>query len=72
MALFVYLPSLRLPVFFNQTNYHNNPISATAVIRANALSEIGSSFVDIFGGRSRNYENKLKAMNETGEDKVST
>ncbi|MGA6121693.1 heavy metal-binding domain-containing protein [Sphingobacterium anhuiense] len=59
-------------IFFNQTDHHKNPISTTAVIGANALSEIGSIFVDIFGGRSRNYENKLKAMNETGEDKVST
>ncbi|WP_411028120.1 heavy metal-binding domain-containing protein [Sphingobacterium sp. PCS056] len=33
-------------------------ISATAVIGANAFSEIGASFVDFFGGRSRNYENK--------------
>ena len=39
-----------------------DPISATAVIGANALSEIGASFVDIFGGRSRNYENKLQEL----------
>ncbi|MEJ5092885.1 heavy metal-binding domain-containing protein [Sphingobacterium faecium] len=39
-----------------------DPISATAVIGANALSEIGASFVDFFGGRSRNYENKLQEL----------
>ncbi|MFD2904700.1 heavy metal-binding domain-containing protein [Sphingobacterium anhuiense] len=39
-----------------------DPISATAVIGANALSEIGARFVDLFGGRSRNYENKLQAL----------
>ncbi|WP_293925614.1 heavy metal-binding domain-containing protein [Sphingobacterium sp. UBA6320] len=47
-----------------------DPISATAVIGANALSEIGASFVlfaaqipsGFFGGRSRNYENKLQEL----------
>jgi len=39
-----------------------DPISATAVIGANALSEIGASFVDLFGGRSRNYENKVQEL----------
>ena len=39
-----------------------DPISATAVIGANALSEIGASFVDFFGGRSRNYENKSQEL----------
>ncbi|QQD12309.1 heavy metal-binding domain-containing protein [Sphingobacterium sp. UDSM-2020] len=46
-----------------------DPISATAVIGANALSEIGASFVlfasqipsGFFGGRSRNYENKNRS-----------
>ncbi|MCS3552668.1 MULTISPECIES: hypothetical protein [unclassified Sphingobacterium] len=40
------------------------------------MREVGSSFVKFasqipsgfFGGRSRNYENKLKAMNEKGGD----
>ncbi|WP_293925582.1 heavy metal-binding domain-containing protein [Sphingobacterium sp. UBA6320] len=31
------------------------PISATAVIGANALSEKGASFVDLFGGRIFSY-----------------
>ncbi|WP_410528206.1 heavy metal-binding domain-containing protein [Sphingobacterium sp. ML3W] len=26
------------------------------------MSEIGASFVDFFGGRSRNYENKLQEL----------
>ena len=47
-----------------------DPISATAVIGANALSEIRASFVlfasqipsGFFGGRSRNYENKLQEL----------
>ncbi|MEN5197537.1 heavy metal-binding domain-containing protein [Sphingobacterium faecium] len=37
-------------------------MSATAVIGTNALSEIGASFVDLFGGCSRNYENKLQEL----------
>ena len=57
-----FIQSLRLTVFFNQIDHHKNPISATAVIGANALSEIGASFVDFFGGRSRNYENKLQEL----------
>ncbi|MGJ1325029.1 heavy metal-binding domain-containing protein [Sphingobacterium faecium] len=47
-----------------------NPISATTVIGANALSEVGASFVafashipsGFFGGRSRKYENKLQGL----------
>ncbi|WP_447768301.1 heavy metal-binding domain-containing protein [Sphingobacterium faecium] len=41
-----------------------DPISATAVIGADALSEIGATFVDIFSGRSHNYENKLKELGQ--------
>ncbi|CDS91366.1 conserved hypothetical protein [Sphingobacterium sp. PM2-P1-29] len=26
------------------------------------MSEIGASFVDLFGGHSRNYENKLQEL----------
>ncbi|KKX46392.1 heavy metal-binding domain-containing protein [Sphingobacterium sp. IITKGP-BTPF85] len=46
-----------------------DPISEIVVIGDNALSEIGASFVafasqifGIFGGRSRNYENKLQEL----------
>ncbi|KKX47792.1 MULTISPECIES: heavy metal-binding domain-containing protein [unclassified Sphingobacterium] len=37
-----------------------DPISATAVSGANPLSGSEASFVNLFGGRSRNYENKLQ------------
>ncbi|MCW2259625.1 MULTISPECIES: heavy metal-binding domain-containing protein [Sphingobacterium] len=50
-----------------------DPISAPAVIGANALSEIGASFVafasqmtsGFFGGRYCNYENKLQELHKS-------
>lgn len=43
MAYYIHIPFLLLPVISNQNGHNNNPISSTAVIGANAFSEIGAA-----------------------------
>ncbi len=38
---------------------YNDPIATNVVIGTTVFSDIGESYVDLFGGRSTSYENKV-------------
>lgn len=44
------------------------PINSSVVIGSNIFSDIGASFVDLFGGRSSTYENKLRSIHRQAID----